>query len=523
MRQVQISRALPLLSCLLLCLLSAATGRADPPNQAGFPAVFTDGEQVRFSSVSVGDIDGDGLPDIVVGTRDGIVQAYKSDGTKLWSFDTEGAPIEGKPAIADIDGDDSAEVIVGGGSTIGTPDDGGLYVLSHTGALQCSFTPLDHNGNTFADGIYSSPAVADLDGNDGGRLEIVFGAWDQRIRAIHDDCTLYWEYFSGDTIWSSPAIGDLDRDGEPEVVIGSDANFSPGLGLEDGGALYTFEADGTLRAGFPIQVDEVIWSSPALGDLDGDGYLDIVVGTGHCWELTSCSLGNPHEVDEAVYAWDRNGTPLAGWPVALPDHEYAFGSPALADLDGNGSLDVIVNTLSKTDGVEGQVYAISSVGTNLTGWPVQPVTPATCTTTANADTSASPIVADLEGNGDLEVILPSTWELVIWDDAGQQLSRDDACPDPPGDYTALATFSINSAAAVADLDGDNDLELIAAGGSGGPTVGAIYAWDFPGDIGELPWPQFLRAADNHSVVDDLIFLDGFDSGDTSSWNSTVSP
>ena len=60
-------------------------------------------------------------------------------------------------------------------------------------------------------------------------------------------------------------------------------------------------------------------------------------------------------------------------------------------------------------------------------------------------------------------------------------------------------------------------------GSGGPTVGAIYAWDFGGGVGELPWPQFLRGPENRSVVSTLIFVDGFESGNTSQWSLTVSP
>ena len=76
-------------------------------------------------------------------------------------------------------------------------------MLDHRGNLQCQFFPGFFNGDSFREGIFSTPALADLDRNDGGRLEIVFGGWDAYVTVLHDDCTTYWNYFTRDTIWSS--------------------------------------------------------------------------------------------------------------------------------------------------------------------------------------------------------------------------------------------------------------------------------------------------------------------------------
>jgi len=145
------------------------------------------------------------------------------------------------------------------------------------------------------------------------------------------------------TTTSRPAIGDLDHDGYPEIVY---ANLE--------GDVFVFHHDGTLAAGFPVHVDPAfsavplrtktnhvktgIFGSPVLGDLDGDGFLDIVIAA----------------MDQHVYAWDRTGTLLPGWPVKIQDPNPGAGqtpvgaesinTPVLADLDGDGHLEVVIET-----------------------------------------------------------------------------------------------------------------------------------------------------------------------------------
>src|SRR5439155_841210 len=138
------------------------------------------------------------------------------------------------------------------------------------------------------------------------------------------------------TTTSRPAIGDLDRDGYPEIVY---ANIE--------GDVYVFRHDGTPFPGFPVRIDPTfsapavrtntnhvktgILGSPVLADLDGAGFLDIVVAA----------------MDQHVYAWDRHGNLLPGWPVKLdglaidilppigPGHNVAVG-----DMDPSPGLEV---------------------------------------------------------------------------------------------------------------------------------------------------------------------------------------
>lgn len=533
------SRFRKLVCCALLLAasdLAVATPmtcnrRSVPACSPGFPVEFSGGSipadigYVRFSSPAVANLGiiNDGKADIVVGTTGGYVIAYHADSTFLWAHKTGSIAVDSKPAIADIDGDGKLEVVVGAGEA--NKAGGGIYVLHNDGTSKCAFTALDTA--PLAGGVYSSPALAHLDRSHPSEMQVVFGSWDGHVRALQADCTLWWTKGVPDdvidTVWSSPALYDLDHDGQIDVIIGQDSG--QGLlpnGRHVGGQVRAFRGTGVGELpGFPIKLDEVVWSSPAIGDLTGTNQPSVVVGSGRCYDLVACAPnGFTQTVTEGVYGWNSNGTPLSGWMYPTAGQAAHSASPALADLDHDGKLETIISEIDKSDDKSAHLHVIRSSGSAYPGWPIQPMIAASCSQNVHWLTAfGSPIVVDINGDGNPEILVGGGTEVMVFDRNGTQLSQmaPGACIEPPNPnvYALLATSAVNSSPTAADLDGDGKIEVIVGSAStlGGPT-GALFVWKFPNSVAtpdNMPWTQFRADARNTGVyTPDRIFRNGFE-------------
>ncbi len=111
-----------------------------------------------------------------------------------------------------------------------------------------------------------------------------------------------------------------------------------------------------------------ILSSPAIGDLEGDGSPEIIEGTAEAYGSTPATNGR-------VYAFKADGTRVPGWPVSPPalsaDSIPLVGegvpvSPALADVDGDGDDEVAVAAFTGTpqlyDGDGGEIGGAGAQG-----------------------------------------------------------------------------------------------------------------------------------------------------------------
>ncbi|MCB0013824.1 MAG: VCBS repeat-containing protein [Anaerolineales bacterium] len=277
-----------------------------------------------------------------------------------------------------------------------------------------------------------SPALADV--NNDGKLDIVLTTGNGHIMAIrHNGSASGAVIFDVDiapmigmssgsaVIASGAAVADIDKDGRVEIVVGYGADWNHNTK----GGIIVLEHNGTLKPGWPNEsigknnndLPHSVFSSPALGDLDNDGDLEIVAGG----------------FDKRIYAYHHNGNLMSGWTAdsallhrfptwpnlvgSLADSTWS--SPALADLNNDGYLDIIIgsdegNFDSRWGGNSGgwncpyqlpagwapgycggSVYAFDRFGNVLPGFPKYML----------EAIQSTPAIADLNGDGNEDILI----------------------------------------------------------------------------------------------------------------------
>ncbi len=169
----------------------------------------------------------------------------------------------------------------------------------------------------------ASPAVGDLRAD--GQMEVITAFPNGYVYAYSATGTLLpnWPRYTGGTVYGSPALADLRGDGLLEVVVAS-----------DNGWINAWNADGSNVTGWPQYAgygaahgngfQPGFIAAPAIGDLFGNGQMDVVAAS----------------VDHYLYAWGPTGNLLGGFPINLWD--TAVDTPALVDLNNTGQLDIVV-------------------------------------------------------------------------------------------------------------------------------------------------------------------------------------
>ena len=466
----------------VVALVPAGVSPAGASVEDGAPrwARSIPGGRIHWSSPTIADVNGDGANDVVVGGLDGLVHAFDAAGNDLPGWPAEAIVRDGRsavassPAVGDLDGDGRVEVVVGTGSLEVRNQHGGVVVFEADGRRRCSFQTgdkfnqwTDGGPDGFSDGVFSTPALGDVDGN--GRNDIVFGAWDHQIRALNAGCQQMAGFDNTDTVWSSPAVFDVDGDGRDEVFIGGDATGF--AGSHSGGFFRALRMGGGGRFDQMWQrlSSESFQSAPAIGDINGDGRLEVVTGAGQFYCLTANRCGDSNK----VWAFDlASGNDVAGWVGGRTTRYNTFLSgPAIGDVNGDGGADVVIGSFR---GARGAVAAISGDGQVL--WEVEP---------AADELLSSPVIADVVGDNAAEVLVGTGAQIHVLNGAnGGTLESFGA---------HQRGLAYKNGVAVGEL-GQGRWAVVSAGfDPANGNNGVVQAFDI-GTPFVTPWPQFRQNA-----------------------------
>uniref|UniRef100_UPI0034DE83AA beta strand repeat-containing protein n=1 Tax=Candidatus Thiodubiliella endoseptemdiera TaxID=2738886 RepID=UPI0034DE83AA len=261
----------------------------------------------------------------------------------------EGVNVKGYvsvPTLADIDGDGDLDLVVG-------KSDGTLKYYQNTGTTSNpAYEAKTGDSNPFNGidvGYSSSPTLADIDGD--GDLDLVVGE-DQNgtlkyYRNTGTTSNPTYEAKTGDSNpfngidvgrSSKPTLADIDGDGDLDLVVGGDGTlkYYQNTGTTSNPAYEAKTGDDNPFNG----IDVGNLSAPTLADIDGDGDLDLVVGEAYGtlkYYQNTGTTSNP-----AYEAKTGDSNPFNGIDVGYSS------SPTLADIDGDGDLDLVVGEVDGT-------------------------------------------------------------------------------------------------------------------------------------------------------------------------------
>ncbi len=436
----------------------------NPPQFPGWPNEVPD---ATANSPAIGDINGDGYPEVIIGNR--RLYAWHHTGEEI--LDGDGLPSSfgvfsslgdgfiGPPALANIDGAPGMEIVAAAYTS--------QEIFIFNGAAEV----LPGWPRPTIDLVRANVALGDVDGD--GNLEVVAVDQNAYLYVWHTDGT---ELMDGDANpatdgvfkrlpptnqwqYQPPALADLDNDGREEIIIATQDKM-----------LYVFNDDGSDLTGWPRALPNYAGGGVVVGDIDGNGDLEIV--------LTVRSSGE-------TYALNHDNTVL--WVRWLPHNLFFNPPPVLADLTGDGKLEVIIPSSN------GRMYAIQYNGSDAPGWPV--------TYSTKTYSESSPIVADITGDGQPDVLLGNEEKLInAWSATGQQLDG----------FPLVLKDAMRGSPAVVDIDINGDAEIVAVGYDR-----TVYIWnlDTPYDATHAPWPMARANVYRNGMYGSPVAT-GVSSGDT---------
>jgi FG-GAP-like repeat len=462
-----------------------------------------------YSSPSVADVNSDGISD-VIGSAYSIVALDGPTGTVHWRVNSghdrseTGTSDVGRtwPAIVvkDVNNDGAQEIITAHGG-------GWVSVYTLQGYFLSGWPK--HPSSSELRGLL----VADLDNDGTSEIAVSAGVGNQTNTWVYEHNGALrsgWPQLTGDTGYAygvfndNAAAGDLDNDGQLELVVPSDVHYictyNPDGVQVPANSMYGDKKWGKVGIWESLVVELRGWGecngvrsesyrtnfahgAAVVADVNGDDIPE-VVATGNVY---NCAVGHPPGKYNGVYIFnaDRSRFNSDGFDWQQPpvdtgaplSEDYNLiqnnqPNPVVADLDGDGNKEILFSSY------DGRVHAFWLDKTEHHNWPYSVYSPAE----GFYRFASEPVVADLDNDGHAEVIF-SSWtqsgsnangKLHILSYQGNVL-YEIALP-PKKSASADITWNGSLAApTLANIDSDSDLEIIL-----NTAYSGFVAYDLPG-------------------------------------------
>ena len=295
--------------------------------------------------------------------------------------------------------------------------------------------------------------------------EIIAASWDHTVYAWKPSGALVFRRYLEDTLWSSPVVADVDSNGDAEIVLGGDIWPGNPLGVPAGGLVWVLNHTGSTFSGYPKSIPEqTVWSSPAVVDLNRDGDLDIVVGTGGNYADSVRS--------RRIYAFEAaSRATLSGWPVTLAGR-FRNG-PAVGDVDNDGRPEVVVTS-------EGG-YVYSYDGNGVRAWSRCVAEGGNCRD--KYATFGAAVIGDVDDDGEQEVVAALDRDLYVLDGSSGAVE----------DTFDMTTSSPSVPALGTDGDG-NTIIAVPRGGEDQGDANRVYVLSTGRQLCRADWPMFKKDA-----------------------------
>ncbi|TLZ75211.1 MAG: DNRLRE domain-containing protein [Methanobacteriota archaeon] len=359
------------------------------------------------SGATIADLDNDGRLDTVFGGTDGYVYCLDDHGNLKWrTLVASGQSVPFTPQVADVDRSGKLSVVV----STNAPS---VVRLNNTGSVIWTYNS--------ASVLFTTPTLVDVNGD--GVLDALVGSNAKNIVAIDGRTGAFLRSYSVPVAGYTATIADIDKSGAPEILVdGDDKN------------MHAFALNGTQLWAANVPGGSFLEGSIAFGDVNGDGFPEVVTG----------DVGN-NGVEFAL--WASNGT--TAWYHSLPS--YRQGGQSMADVNGDGIPEILVGVVSGTvynlRGTDGSIFWSYNAGTTQAGTPV----------VADFDRSGTREVAFIEGSA-VDILTATGFLANGWTISPPNLNLRSAYQFPM------------TSPALADLTGNGTLEILV------PTSGGMAAF-----------------------------------------------